>query len=126
MGKCKISCEIVAKNQTSTMKFLTIPAIPIILSNFILLDMRNLQEKVKKAFWLCYQKLFWTFPVSINCSSNCRFWDNIVYERSLIHILAVRGQQQSIIFQRSPLMLSMAIRVVEFSNGGYKIRKIFA
>ena len=24
------------------------------------------------------------------------------------------------------LLLSMAIRVVEFSNGGYKIRKIFA
>ena len=25
-----------------------------------------------------------------------------------------------------PLMFGMAIRVVEFSNGGYKIRKIFA
>ena len=24
------------------------------------------------------------------------------------------------------LMINMAIRVVEFSNGGYKIRKIFA
>ena len=33
-----------------------------------LLDMRNLQEQVKKAF--CYQKLFWPFTVWINCSSD--------------------------------------------------------
>ena len=32
-----------------------------------LLDMRNIQEQVKKAF--CYQKLFWPFTVRINCSS---------------------------------------------------------
>ena len=31
-----------------------------------LLDLRNLQEQVKKAF--CYQKLFWPFTVWINCS----------------------------------------------------------
>ena len=35
-------------------------------SNF--LDMRNLQEQVKKA--ICYQKLFWSFTVWKNCSSD--------------------------------------------------------
>ena len=52
--------------------FLTFPAcfkIPIIFSSLNsncsnLLDMRNLQEQVKKAF--CYQKLFWPFTVWIN------------------------------------------------------------
>ena len=33
-----------------------------------LLDLRNLQEQVKKAF--CYEKLFWPFTVWINCSSD--------------------------------------------------------
>ena len=33
-----------------------------------LLDLRNLQEQVKKAF--CYQKLFRPFTVRINCSSD--------------------------------------------------------
>ena len=41
-------------------------------SNF--LDLRNLQEQVKKAF--CYQKLFWTFAVWINCSSDLKFFVN--------------------------------------------------
>ena len=35
-----------------------------------LLDMRNLQEQVKKAF--CYQKLFWPFSVWINCSNDLK------------------------------------------------------
>ena len=35
-----------------------------------LLDLRNLQEQVKKAF--CYQKLFWPFTVWINCSSDLK------------------------------------------------------
>ena len=35
-----------------------------------LLDVRNLQEKVKKA--LCYQKLICPFTVWINCSSDCK------------------------------------------------------
>ena len=39
-----------------------------------LLDMRNLQEQVKKAF--CYQKLFWPFTVWINCSSDLKFFAN--------------------------------------------------
>ena len=36
--------------------------------------MRNLQEKVKKAF--CYQKLFWPFTVWINCSSDLKNFAN--------------------------------------------------
>ena len=56
--------------------FLTFPAdfwIPIFFSNFNSnlynsIDMRNLQEQIKKAF--CYQKLFWTFTVRTNCSSD--------------------------------------------------------
>ena len=36
--------------------------------------MRNLQEKVKKAF--CYQKLFWPFTVWINCSSDLKIFAN--------------------------------------------------
>ena len=37
-----------------------------------LLDMRNLQEQVKKAF--CYQKIFWPFTVWINCFSDLNFF----------------------------------------------------
>ena len=39
-----------------------------------LLDLRNLQEQVKKAF--CYQKLFWPFTVWINCSSDLKHFAN--------------------------------------------------
>ena len=39
-----------------------------------LLDPRNLQEQVKKAF--CYNKLFWPFTVWINCSSDFKFFEN--------------------------------------------------
>ena len=39
-----------------------------------LLDMRSLQEQVKKAF--CYQKLFWPFTVWINCSSDLKKFSN--------------------------------------------------
>ena len=35
-----------------------------------LLDMRNLQDQVKKTF--CHQKLFWPFTVWINCSSDLK------------------------------------------------------
>ena len=38
------------------------------------LDLRNLQEQVKKAF--CYQILFWPFTVSINCCSNLKNFAN--------------------------------------------------
>ena len=49
--------------------------IPIIFSNLncncsIIVDLRNLQEQVKKA--VCYQKLFWPLTVWINCSSNLK------------------------------------------------------
>ena len=39
-----------------------------------LLDMRNLQEQVEKAF--CYQKLFWPFTAWINCSSDLKKFAN--------------------------------------------------
>ena len=39
-----------------------------------LLDTRNLQEQVKKAF--CYQKLFWPFTVWITCSSDLKIFAN--------------------------------------------------
>ena len=39
-----------------------------------LLDMRNLQEQVKKAF--CYQKLFWPFTIWINWPSDLKFFAN--------------------------------------------------
>ena len=62
--------------------FLTFPAcfwIPIIFFNMNyncpnLLDMRNLQEQVKKAF--CYQKLFWPVTVWINCFSDRKNFAN--------------------------------------------------
>ena len=42
-------------------------------SNFSnLLDLRNLQEQVKKVF--CYQTLFWPFTVWINCSKDLKFF----------------------------------------------------
>ena len=62
--------------------FLTFPAdfyIPKNFSNlnyncFIFLNLRNLQEQVKKEF--CYQKLFWPFTVWINCSSDLKNFAN--------------------------------------------------
>ena len=45
-----------------------------------LLDMINLQEQVKKAF--CNQKLFWTFTVWINCSSDLKFFANSQHSAS--------------------------------------------
>ena len=52
---------------------------PIIFSNLNyncsnLLDMRKLQEQLKKAF--CYQTLFWPFTVWINCSSDLKIFVN--------------------------------------------------
>jgi hypothetical protein len=37
------------------------------------LDLRILQEQVKKAF--CYQKLFWPFTVRINCSCDLKSFE---------------------------------------------------
>ena len=39
-----------------------------------LLDLRNFQEQVKKAF--CYLKLFWPFNVWTNCSSDLKMFTN--------------------------------------------------
>ena len=57
--------------------FLTFPTdfwIPEKFFNFNsnLLDMRNLKEKVKKAF--CYQNLSWPSPVWMNCSNDLNFF----------------------------------------------------
>ena len=38
------------------------------------LDLRNLQEQIKKA--ICCQKLFWTFTLRINCSSDLKNFAN--------------------------------------------------
>ena len=43
-------------------------------NGFNLLDMKNLQEQVKKAF--CYQELFWTFTVWINCFGDLKNFAN--------------------------------------------------
>ena len=40
----------------------------------IFLDLRNLQEHIKKAF--CYQKLFFPFTIWINCSSDLKNFAN--------------------------------------------------
>ena len=87
---------------------LTFPAcfsIPIFFSNLnydcsILLDIKNLQEQVKKAF--CYWKLFWPFSVWINCSSHLKNFANSQpsalnfksFSRSLeIFFLTARSEQ---------------------------------
>ena len=66
-------------NQTYFLTFLAWFSIPIIFSNLNsdcsnLLDLRNLQEQVKKAF--CYQKLFWPLTVWINCSGDIKKFAN--------------------------------------------------
>ena len=70
--------KIFCKESMVKIFFLTFPTcfwIPIIFSNCSnLLDLRNLQEQVKKAF--CYQKLFWPFTVWINCSSDLKNFEN--------------------------------------------------
>ena len=63
-----------------------------------LLYLRNLQEKVKKAF--CYQKLFWPFTVWINCSSDPKKFENSrpsdsnfkSFSRSVEHFFLTVGQ----------------------------------
>ena len=65
---------LVQLNSFSTSCFL----IPIVFSNLNsdcsnLLDMRNLQEQIKKAF--CYQKKYWP-TVRINRSSDIKFFEN--------------------------------------------------
>ena len=63
-----------------------------------LLYLRNLQEKVKKAF--CYQKLFWPFTVRTNCSSDLKIFANSLplasnfkqFSRSLEQFFPTVGQ----------------------------------
>ena len=68
-------------------------------SNFSnLLELRNLQEQVRKAF--CYQRLFWPFTVWINCSSDLKFFANSLpsasnfksFSRSLKQFFLTVGQ----------------------------------
>ena len=64
---------------------------PIIFSNLNsncsnLLDLRNLQEQVKKAF--CYQKLFWPFTVWTNCSSDLKIFANSRHSTSNFKIFS--------------------------------------
>ena len=68
----------------------------IVLNN--LLDMRNPQEQVEKAF--CYQKLFWPFTVWINCSRDLKNFAKAQpsasnfksFSRSLEHFFLTVGQ----------------------------------
>jgi hypothetical protein len=63
-----------------------------------LLDMRNLQEQVKKSF--CYEKFFWPFTVWINCPSDLKIFANSwpsasnfkQFSRSLEQFLITVGQ----------------------------------
>ena len=63
-----------------------------------LLEMRNLQEQVKKAF--CYQKLFWPFTVWINYFSDLKIFANFQpsasnfknFSPSLEHFFLTQGQ----------------------------------
>ena len=74
-----VACRL---KMCKTNVFVTFPAcflIPTIFSNFSfncsnLLDIRNLQEQVKKAF--CYQKLFWPFTSWMNCSIDLKNFAN--------------------------------------------------
>ena len=63
-----------------------------------LLDLRNLQEQVEKAF--CYKKLFWPFTVRINCFSDLKTFESSrpsasnfkSFSRSLEHFFQRVGQ----------------------------------
>ena len=97
---CGTAKETIRKKRTKVeikVNFLTFPAclwIPINFSNLNpncsnLLDMRNLQEQVKKAF--CYQKLFWPFTVPTNWSSVLKIFANFLRPLEKF-IQTVKGQ----------------------------------
>ena len=62
-----------------------------------LLDLRNLQEQVKKAF--CYHKLFWTFTVWINCSSDLKCFSRSL-EQFFSHSRSKQFSKQNTISER--------------------------
>ena len=69
LGKI-LTCHLICVNYQNI--FLTFPACSNLNSNCSnSLDMRNLQEQVKKTF--CYQKLFWPFTVWIDSSDRKHF-----------------------------------------------------
>ena len=101
--RCAIFCEFLRSHMTVLLQSgkMLLTMLPIIFSNFScmflnpnilnyncsdLLDIRNLQEEVKKAF--CYQKLFWPFTVWINCSSDLKS-----FSRSLEQFFLTVGQK---------------------------------
>ena len=74
-----------------------------------LLDMRNLQEQVKKAF--CYHKLFWLFTVWTNCSSDLKTFANShltasnfkSFSRSLEQFFLTVGQKRQFFFSQKTI-----------------------
>ena len=101
-----------------------------------LLDVRNLQEQVKKAF--CYQKFFWLFTVSINCSSDLKNFDNSrpsasyckTFSRSQEHFFLTVGQ--NIFGNKIPLLnrIMLLSNIAKYCRGydkvlhGWKIKYI--
>ena len=59
-----------------------------------------------------------------------KFVNSDIFFRGVIELSTVKDMGKGGVKQRKKVVTSfkegMAIRVVEFSNGGYKIRKIFA
>ena len=80
-----------------------------------LLNLRNLQEQVKKAFF--YQKLFWTFTVLINCSSGLNNFANtrLSFSWSLEHFFLTIGQNN---FDNK---IPFAKKLRQGNNGSYRL-----
>ena len=85
-----------------------------------LLDMRNLQEQVKKAF--CYQKLFWPFTVWINWSSDLKNFTNSrplasnfnSFSRSLEQFFLTVGQNN--FYNKIPFLLLQGKNPCQFQR----------
>ena len=78
-------------------------------------------------YWFeLYLKVVHVFCISLYSPTFYKtyFWSTIIIflASNLWHLIAQFLQ----IFSKVPFLYIMAIRVVQFSNGGYKIRKIFA
>ena len=90
-----------------------------------LLDMRNLEEQVKKVF--SYQKLIWPFTAWINCSSNLKSFANSLtsasnfknFSQSLEHTVGQNNFGSKIIY----LYLSYMFLVI-FCSTNVRIRVI--
>ena len=88
-----------------------------------LLDMRNLQEHVKKAF--CCQELFWTFTVWINCSSDLKCFANSHhsasnfkrFSQSLEQFFLAVGQNN--FGNKIPILFLLLLQFNEFSFANF-------